>query len=175
MLVSETDSERVKKLIGIVIRGNIGELCKFELTHEDSFLCYTAAENGRVDMLQFLITENRDIFSWNVLISYTAAEKGQREILRWAVDNNYPLHRSVCDIAIKYGHVECVKYLHENGHTWSETGITLAVESGNLLVLRYLFDSGCTYNNDEVMKTAARKEHIHVLQFLREHGILKTP
>ena len=131
------------------------------ITDWDSSVGVAAAENGRLETLQWL---NANGCPWNEETCISAAENGHLEILKWARANGCPWDERTCDLAAENGHLEILQWAHANGCPWDEETCARAALNGYHEILKWARANGCPW--DEVTcAVAAGNGHLEVLKW----------
>ena len=60
------------------------------------------------------------------------AENGNLELLQFLHEKGCPWDEWTCSEAANFGHLECLKYLHENGCPWNEYTCLNAARNGHI-------------------------------------------
>ena len=102
-----------------------------------------------------------------------ATKHGHLECLKHAHENGWPWSKLVCRIAAEKGYHECLKWLHENGCPWDETICEVAAKNGYSKCLRYAYENGCPLSAD-ICTTAAANGHLDCLKYLHNLYIIVT-
>lgn len=137
-----------------------------------------AVDQGNLEIVKFLISENPDIAKKNGELITHAAREGQLEIFRF-------LHQNGADItfrkneplieAAKLGKLPIVEYFIQNNLNISvENNLALrkATKYNRLEVVKYLVANGADIHakNDEVVKISAKSGNIEQLDYLLQQG-----
>ena len=75
----------------------------------------------------------------------------------------------ICNLAIKYGHLDCLIYLREQGCKMEETSCDIAARYGQLKILQYLHEEGFEWSAD-TCKAAVARGQLECLKYLHENG-----
>jgi hypothetical protein len=135
----------------------------------DASACAGAAKGGHLGLLQWL---RRSGCPWDVLAYGWAMARGHTQIADWLIDNKCPAKiNDLWKPAICGGHIEIVGWLLEHGHSWPRGSCRFAARSGRLDLLQRARSEGvkCQFW-DCCPKAAAKKGHIHILEWLHGHG-----
>ena len=140
--------------------------CKsFGIIDWDHRTCDEAAACGHLDLLIWLKQKG---CPWNSGTCARAALGGHLHVLQWAYKNGCEWDWETCDHAAQGGHLHVLKWVRENGCEWKSTTTTRAAEGGHLQTLKWAIGEGCTLNWEDVCPCAARKGHVHILEWIRE-------
>ena len=101
---------------------------------EKERFCSKMAENGNVELLEFLHEKG---CPWDEMTCLVAAEEGHLECLKYAHEKGCPWDIWTCTQAAENGHLECLKYLHEKGCPWDRWACESAAQYGHLECLKY--------------------------------------
>ena len=89
-----------------------------------------------------------------------------------------------CDLAIFYGHLDCLKYFHQNGFQWTSKTFEYATYCGNVECIQYLhntkefthkkvkcYDTNQIHNHTTTnISYMYMEKRVNGYQFLIEHG-----
>lgn len=112
----------------------------------------------------------RDSVEFSAII--TALQCGVLEIVQYILSfvDEVPPCNTMCDIAAKAGHLNCLQYLHQQGWGKLYASTTVAAaEGGSLVCMQYLHKHKCSWDRSSTAQ-AAKSGHLHILQFLHENG-----
>ena len=130
-----------------------------------------AAENGNLQLVKSLVSQDADIHADNDSALRYASYNGHLEVVKYLVEKGAEIH-SLNDIALKFacenGNINVVKYLVEQGadiHAEKDYALRLAAYYGHLDVVKYLAEKGANLyaDDDESLKMAAN--HLEVLKY----------
>lgn len=153
-------------------------------------VCRVAAANGRLPIVQWLVTNGRMALHEIKQAAISASERGHVDTLRWLMENgadvtkDVELLRTILHRAAVYGHLEVIKVLHANyliatsspnAHIvslWTE-----AANHNNVVILQWLaenqfwpnqkYTGSCVRNT---MYTGASKGHLEVVRWAVAQG-----
>ena len=135
--------------------------------------CQAAAENGRLELLQYLLALPvvRNALNWPHMgykLLTKAAGNGSEQLLTWFVEEQ-GIHCSATAMsrAATEGHLDACKYLRSQQCLLS--GTADAAAAGYLDIVRWLHEQGALWRADTAV-AAANYGHTAVLQFVHEHG-----
>ena len=74
--------------------------------------CYTASENGNLEILQWLRSQNPPCF-WNEETCAIAARNGHLNLLKWCKKNRCPWNKKICSSAAFGGHLEILQWYQD--------------------------------------------------------------
>jgi hypothetical protein len=133
-------------------------------------ICIAAAENGQLEVLQWLRSQVPP-FSWGAKTCATAAREGHIEVLQWlrAQDPPCPWDEWTCILAASYGHGNVVEWAIENGCKRSIDVCNAAARSGNLDMLKFLRTKHMCMFAHSIVNNAARSGHLHVLEWAKDN------
>ncbi len=137
----------------------------------DATLCVLAANNGRLEMLQFLRQSGYD---WDARASAYAARNNHRNILEWMYDTSPPPPHlplwspMTCADAAFGGHFALLKWLHSIDCQWDEETTRWAAFRGRIDMLQWLHENNCPCNAI-ACAAASRSGQLATLQWLRNN------
>ncbi len=109
------------------------------------------------------------IFKWYKSICSLASKNGHIECLKYFHENGYSWGTSTCSCASQNGHIECLKYAHENGCPWDTETCSYASLNGHLECLIYAHEHSCPWNK-ETCEKASLNGHLQCLKYAHENG-----
>jgi hypothetical protein len=122
------------------------ELVKMYVTNYDVDLCTEAASVGRIDVLEWLQSQNPPC-PWNEWTCTYAAEYGHLDLLEWLRSQDPPCPWDIwtCAYAAKYGHLDVLVWLRSQDPPcpWDEYACKYAAQNGHLDVLEWARANGC--------------------------------
>jgi hypothetical protein len=136
-------------------------------TLDERYFCRQVAQTNKLELLKWVREEKK--CEWSEGAICAAAQQGNLEMVKYCVVNHCPKVAPVCELAAKYGNLECLKYLHEEVKApWNWQAAAAAAEEGHLHILEYLFE--CKYDRWHVISClkAAENGQIDCLKFLHE-------
>jgi hypothetical protein len=126
---------------------------------------YSATIHGRIDVLEWLKSNNmldKSSNSWN----FTGViERGDLSILLWAAANGVHLYTVSgldtwwCLLATKHGHLKILKWLRANNHAWDEDICYQACKHYNTEMLIWARINGCPWNQ-KTIQLAAKQGYV---------------
>jgi hypothetical protein len=102
--------------------------------------CNWAAENGRLDVLQWA---REGGCSWNVYVCAFAAMGGHLHILQWLRKHGCPWNELTCVYAARGGHLYILQWAREHGCPWNEFTCAHAAYGGHLQLLQWALENKC--------------------------------
>ena len=89
---------------------------------------------------------------------------------RWySVIKLLSVKRLTCKAAAEGGHLEVLQWAREHGCPWDEKTCYWAAYLGHLKILQWAREHDCPWDENICARTAARKGHLHVQQWLWEY------
>lgn len=137
------------------------------------FAAYTAAGNGRLEVLKLLLTEKRDeimAYHGKTLIPNRACQRGHVDCLRYLLDCGVPVQSGIGYEAALSGHDDCLQLLVDRG--WSSRGLDVmmaAVRGGSIACIDVARRAGYPWTV-ATTAVAAADGNIEVLKHLVAQG-----
>ena len=141
-------------------------------------LLYTAAGEGELEIIKYLVSKGLDIHYENNYAFQEASEKGHLEIVKYLLEHGADIHADD-DYALIFasvcGHLEVVKYLVEhraNIHANDDDSVISASGSGHLEIVKYLLDHGANIHatREKPLRDAITYGKFEVVQYLIDQG-----
>ena len=104
-------------------------------------------ENPPEEVFGIPIGSMRDGFGKLEDICNLAIKYGQLDCLMYLREQGCKMEETSCDIAARYGQLKILQYLREEGFEWSADTCKAAVARGQLECLKYLHEEGCPWNS----------------------------
>jgi len=98
---------------------------------------------GNYKMLQWVI-KNKGSYNW--ITMYTAAQNGRLDMMKLLFENNCQWDQRVASMASFYGHLDCLQYALENGCRWDEECLSNAAKQGHIDIVKYCLQNNCPTN-----------------------------
>ena len=144
-------------------------------------LTYYAADLGRIDVLEWLVTEEGvSVSSFDLS---KAAGGGQTAAMEWLIDHDCEVTLDVCHAAAYYGASEddtcALEWLREHAHLHLSEDVYLFmdklrqddVHSSYAHVWEWLREvAECPWNASELAAEAIQDDCVEALQYVHEHG-----
>jgi hypothetical protein len=145
-----------------------------------------AAKRGNIECLIYLykfynknkLWCSKQTFPWGS-VCLESVKSGNLEILKFAIENgcipnNFYCGISFCNIAVAYGHVNCLEYLLKIGYRCDSSSFALAAKKGHLDCLICMHTAGCPYNDiiiENAIENAIEYNNLDCLEYLKCHCI----
>jgi hypothetical protein len=131
-------------------------------------LLWIAALNGHWSAVQYLHNEGLE---WTSNVCSTAASSGHLSLLQQLRQHGCPWKAyEIADDAASSGSIPLLQWLKEQGIVFTELTIDSAAYGGHIAACESLrFTEQCPWNNHACM-SAAERDQLDTLQWLREHG-----
>jgi len=151
----------------------------------DDYTSTEAAKRGNLECLMYLHEfynknklwcSDKRVFSWGD-VCLESIKKGHVDILTYAIENgcipnNFYCGISFCNIAIAYGHVNCLEYLLKIGYQCDSSSFALAAKKGHLDCLICIHKNRCIYNDiiiENAIENAIENNNLDCLEYLKCH------
>ncbi|CAK4077159.1 unnamed protein product [Aphanomyces euteiches] len=137
------------------------------LPYMRNVLFYHAAQNGRLDLLQFL-EATFDMAGVKFLVDF-AAQNGHMTVLTYLDGKKMACTTIAMDSAAANGHLHVVQFLHERGKSCTRNAMDSAAANGHLEIVQFLDqhrDEGCTR---QALNDAAERGHLEIVRYLHEN------
>jgi ankyrin repeat protein len=150
----------------------------------DEYTSMVAAKEGHIECLIYLyefynknkLWSDKKEFPWGD-VCLESTKRGNLNILKYAIENGCILNTfycgiSICNIAIIYGHVNCLEYLLKIGYMCDSSSFAIAAKEGHLDCLIYIHKNGCLYNDiiiENAIEYAIKHNNLDCLEYLKKH------
>lgn len=142
-----------------------------------SQLLIVAAENGHLNVVQYLCNNGADV-RWRDSCAFrTAAEKGHVDIVRYLNQRGAEIdscNNGAVKNAAAHGHLDVIKYLYccRADITQQHGPLMLAAEYGYLDIVQYLCKKGAneSLQSNEALKMAICNNHLSIVRLLLKNG-----
>lgn len=147
-----------------------------ELSFSKISALYHASENGHLQVVKYLVNENKNILDDNLDVIDNAAGYGHLNVVTFLVKNGIKIcnnsDTSLCNAA-ENGYGEVVATLiHENVSEGMEEMLQLSALNGHLDMVKYLVMVGADIRTDNyyVLNCAAENGHLDIVKYLVSIG-----
>jgi hypothetical protein len=106
-------------------------------------LCIWAAENGRLDVLQWARANG---CPWNEWACACAAENGHLHVLEWLREHRCPWDRWTCGYAARGGHLNILQWARKHGCPWDSWTCEFSARGGHLHILQWVLENKCPFD-----------------------------
>ena len=125
----------------------------------------TAIKSGVDEIVEYLVAK----YKGGEDVAGEAALQGRLDYLQLLHRQGHPWGFSVCDCAVRGGHVHCLQYLNASVCCLSSTLYLTAASSGQLDCLQYLYDLGLSWH-EETAEILTELGHLDMLKYATEHS-----
>lgn len=123
------------------------------LGEPDESLLYAAIVPGGIPCIDYLRELGHP---WHELFTQTAAENGYVDIFQFLIDRGCPCNTEHCSKYLaEVGSLEGLRFIFERGMAWSSDSCEAAASKGHMECFTFLLESGCPLNVHKICKSAA--------------------
>jgi hypothetical protein len=121
---------------------------------------YSATVHGRIDVLEWLKSNNTLEKSSDFWDFSGAVEKGDLSILVWAAANGMHIPSVgwtstwLCTHAARHGHLKLLKWLRANDCAWNKVTCYQAIKYGHIEILIWARINGCPWDQQTIQLAA---------------------
>ena len=136
-------------------------------------LCYTAAENGHIHILDWIhqrcpvVYSSFDAAQWNVWLA--AAVTGHIHVLEQFFNNGFTNSIHAAHGAAMTGNINILLWTQEHSLGWDAGTCAFATLGGHLDASRWLWENGCPWGWHTIYN-AQLYSHLEVVQWARDNG-----
>lgn len=144
---------------------------KRSLFNQCDLTCH-AAENGYVNMLEWLVSERSQ--KWHEPYSEGAAGTGRIDVLEWIKKNKdklaYPFSKYMAESAARNGHLHVLEWMRKEKLSYHDRYQTSAAEGGHLEILKWSrLNDRCCQDTEQLLHVhAALGGHLEVLIWIKK-------
>lgn len=102
---------------------------------------YYSVKYGYLEVLKYMLEKYH--YLKDETLCPLAAKNGHLDCLKYLHNKKYPWDGKTCAYASLNGHLNCLEYAHENGCEWYENTCSNAIMNGHLNCLMYAYDNKC--------------------------------
>jgi hypothetical protein len=135
----------------------------------DTEPCLSAAEQGQLQLLQFLRAHGAP---WNYLVTNRASKNNHIEVLKWAIQNGASYNGDVYANIAFNGDLETLKQMHQEHPNdemrlaWVPLAYNQAAFGGHLDILEWLRQTFGPIWDDHIYLFAAHSNQVKILEWL---------
>jgi hypothetical protein len=131
-------------------------------------ILYEAALHGHLDCVDYLVSQHH--FTMDETICWAAAKNGHLSILQYLHEHNCPWDRTTTFVATTYNHLPCLEYAVNHGCPVDCYTSSQAAAQGHLHILQFLHQNASCPWDHHTLLFAHLHNHTHIYHYALTHN-----